>query len=251
MNKKNKRKPNFSDEVTPSTYALQTPPKDFKILEFTHQIELWSEIFPNLKHLSNNPPQTINNICIIPKFNSLNQNYEFSFKYIVTKIQEARNVHFSNHSPLRLTSRLHQMYEQFSSTEDDFVFFEIQDGMKYRSKSNKLAEYQFEENEFGLGPFEIASFLLLHPNRLNNSYDLSINAPGVEIFCKENYEEDKKENVIDDGWSQNYTFNTKLTQLGKGNLLSMVWDWNGFFSQSSGAATGFLYNSKGEKLTFK
>ncbi len=70
--------------------------------------------------------------------------------------------------------------ETLMSGNGDFLVFPSQFGMRHLGKSARQAHMDLSENEFGLGPLEIACFLLTHRDWLSSEDDLGIDCIGCE-----------------------------------------------------------------------
>ena len=82
---------------------------------------------------------------------------------------------------LRPAERTNQVLDKLEhSTPGDYLVLAIQCGLQYRAKSVSQARQAFRETEYGLGPFEVASLLLIHPERLTAYEHLGIDCPGGE-----------------------------------------------------------------------
>jgi len=80
---------------------------------------------------------------------------------------------------LRLLDRSSKALNELErSTPGDYLVLGIQCGLRHRATSVSEARNTFDEREFGLGPLEVVSLLLTHPERLSDYEHLGIDCSG-------------------------------------------------------------------------
>ncbi|OGY24149.1 MAG: hypothetical protein A2172_01225 [Candidatus Woykebacteria bacterium RBG_13_40_15] len=85
---------------------------------------------------------------------------------------------------LRLTDKTAAALDKLEAeTPGDYLVIPVQMGMRHRGRSARRAVACFAENEFGLGPLEVAYYLASCPERFVMWYDLGIICAGAE--CKD------------------------------------------------------------------
>lgn len=62
----------------------------------------------------------------------------------------------------------------------DWCIAIFQSGRRHGGRSIRRAQVMFPENEWGAGPYEVAVFLLIHPDRLRSWKHLGIACPGAK-----------------------------------------------------------------------
>lgn len=80
---------------------------------------------------------------------------------------------------IRETERKQEMIKQ--CTKDGLVAIDVQLGEKYKGKSVKEARELFENNEFGLGAYEVGQILLQEPDILEDFNSLWLDCAGDEF----------------------------------------------------------------------
>lgn len=82
---------------------------------------------------------------------------------------------------MRLTEKTAAALKKLEEeTPGDYLVFPAQLGSRHAGRSVRRARACFGAEEFGLGPFEVASYLLTTPERFTRWGDLVIDCAGVE-----------------------------------------------------------------------
>lgn len=86
---------------------------------------------------------------------------------------------------LRLTEKTAAALAKLEvETPGDYLVIPVQMGLRHRGRSVRRARVCMEEKEFGLGPLEVACYLLSCPERFGRWEDLAIDCAGVEYRLK-------------------------------------------------------------------
>ena len=126
----------------------------------------------------------------IPRWQILGDTYGEALDRVLAAIGKSRGLHFSNYRPgslcsivLREGTRKVSAFEAIADAQagKDILVLAAQFGARHRGRSVRRARVVMDDTrEFGLGVFEVAIMLLTHPNRLAQTHDLWIHAPGDE-----------------------------------------------------------------------
>jgi len=174
------------EEVT-SSY---TYPPDREINDIQSQLTRLKKYFPaldleNVTSLS--LPEYGEGWIVVPKFSKIASEYNSALE-IALKILAKERPNFLNGREgeigkeyLRLNKRTARAIEILNeTTKKDYLVFPVQLGGCYLGKSPRRVKVLLKPNEFALGPFEIAIFLLTHPKWLTTENDLGIDCVGGE-----------------------------------------------------------------------
>lgn len=179
----------FADEEVESNIGY---PKGFRFRTPQEQLEVWQKHFPSLdaSHVleltSGQLPEGAKAWGVIPKPSKAAANYCEALQVMLNLIAKERK--FENlregtltDKHLRLTERTQQVLSQLEEqTPGDFLVIAFQFGLRHRGRSVRRARVCFLDNEFGLGPYEVATLLLTHPDRINGPDQLYIDCAGIE-----------------------------------------------------------------------
>lgn len=127
-------------------------------------------------------------------------------------------------SNMRLTEKTAAALKKLEEeTPGDYLVFPAQFGTRHAGRSVRRARACFDEQEFGLGPYEVAAYLLTTPERFTRWEDLVIDCAGVEY---------KLSTVEGFGFCLYFDFNY--------GLLRFAYSWSVNAIDFSGSASGFL-----------
>ncbi len=127
---------------------------------------------------------------------------------------------------LRITSRsLTPIQKLEAETPGDFLVIPFQFGMLHRGRSMRRARACFADNEFGLGPYEVAVLMLTHPDRIIGHSQLNASCPGADYAPKGNC-----------AFREGISFHWGL----ESERLRMSFSTPNSLSRQSGPCTGFL-----------
>jgi len=178
----------YADEETESDFDY---PDGFKIRTVQKQMEVLKKHFPNLdaSHVaelaSSDLPDWAEGWAVIPKPEKVSQIYHKALEVALGLI--AKEHKFKNwregaltKKHLRLKEKTACVYAKLDEQPGDFWVFPFQFGMKWRGHSVRNAQARFMDEEFGLGPYEVAILLLTHPDRITGLNQLYIDCAGCE-----------------------------------------------------------------------
>ena len=165
-------------------------PTGWGLKSVDEQLMILNDFFPNLTFEAEIPaslPEGAEGWLVAPKPSRIAKTYNEALERLLSILTGARSA-FSNWREgklgpeyLRLAEKTVQALDILErSTPGDYLVLAIQCGLRYRASSVSQARESFEEKEYGLGPFEIASLLLTHPERLADYEHLGIDCAGVE-----------------------------------------------------------------------
>jgi len=154
------------------------------------QLSVLNDFFPALALKAEAPghlPAGAEGWLLVPKPSRVASTYHEALEKILS-LTTGAGVGFLNSREgklgpeyLRLVARTSQVLDKLeSSTAGDYLVLAAQCGRRHRAKSVFQVRNSFHENEYGLGPFEITSLLLTHPERLTDYEHLGIDCPGCE-----------------------------------------------------------------------
>jgi len=177
----------FANEEIKSSYGY---PKDFQIRSVAEQVKILLKYFPNLdashvqELVSGELPVGAEGWAVIPKPNKIGTYHEAMRKIInllpdVCTFKEWREGKMTE-KHLRLEEKTAQAHAWLIEQPGDFWVFPIQFGKRWAGHSVRNAQVRFADNEFGLGPYEIAILLLTHPERITRTDQLYIGCAGCE-----------------------------------------------------------------------
>ncbi len=175
------------EEGSVAEYAY---PTGWHLKSVDEQLTILNHLFPNLTFETEIPaslPQGAEGWLVVPKPSRIAKSYNEALEKLLSLLKEVR-CEFSNWREgklepeyLRLAEKTKKVLDKLErSTPGDYLVLAIQCGLRYQANSVSQARKIFEEKEYGLGPFEIASLLLTHPDRLTDYEHLGIDCPGCE-----------------------------------------------------------------------
>lgn len=132
------------------------------------------------------PTEDFDGFIVIPNFLRIGLSYEQATETLLKFLALKRKNFFNcregelGSDYLRPIERTRKALETLGSKCNNFIVFPAQLGKRHLGKSARQAHMDLVGAEFGLGPFEIASFLLTHPQWLSAETDLGIDCIGCE-----------------------------------------------------------------------
>lgn len=145
-------------------------------------------LLPGLKcevEIPTSLPQGAEGWLVVPKPSSIAETYNEAFQRALGLLMRDPSCFCNGREGklgpehLRLIDRSNQVLDELQrSTPGDYLVLGIQSGLRHRATSVRDARTAFGEREFGLGPLEVVSLLLTHPDRLNDYEHLGIDCPG-------------------------------------------------------------------------
>jgi len=170
--------------------SLHAYPADRNIESIQVQLTRLKKYFPTLQlecAVSPRLPELAEGQILIPKFLKIASNYNEALEKVLEILAKERSDFLNGRDGelgenyLRLNNRTAMALEMLEKTKKgDYLLIPVQLGHRHLGKSSRRANVLFEPNEFGLGPFEIAIFLLTHPKWLTTENDLGIDCVGGE-----------------------------------------------------------------------
>lgn len=220
----------FQLEEVISSY---TYPPDRTINDVQGQLTRLKKYFPTLR-LGNitslTLPEYAEGWIVVPKFSKIASDYNSALEITLKILAKERPIFLNGREGeigkeyLRLDNRTARAIEILNrTTKKDYLVFPVQLGGYYLGKSPRRVKVLLKPNEFGLGPFEIAIFLLTHPRWLTTEDDLGIDCVGGEY-----------------GPYKHGRFKNILCFYFLKNKLHLNDRWGGCPDRKFGAATGFL-----------
>ena len=184
-----KRQENKFFELEEITSSYTYPP-DRKIESVQNQLIHLEKHFPSL-HLGNVIPSALPEYAegwiVVPKFSKIASDYNSALEIALEIFAEARPNFLNGREGelgkeyLRLNNRTVRAIEMLNeTTKRDYLLLPVQLGSRHFGRSSRRARVLLKSNEFCLGPFEIAMFLLAHPKWLTREDDLGIDCAGGE-----------------------------------------------------------------------
>ncbi|MEK7175664.1 MAG: hypothetical protein AAB693_02600 [Patescibacteria group bacterium] len=165
-------------------------PDNRSMLSPVEQVNRLKVIFPGLRgdgfNLLPSSNLDVDGILVVPNLSKIGWSDEEAMEKVFQLLMAARanflNCRETELCPtyFRLLKRTARALETLKSNGADFFAFPVQLGRRYLGKSARSAHIDLAQNEFGLGPLEIALFLLTHPNWLSSAEDLGIDCIGCE-----------------------------------------------------------------------
>lgn len=176
----------FAGEEIESNFGY---PDGFRIRTVQEQVETLLKHFQNLdtsyiEELAKGAlPESAEGWAVIPKPKKVGKTYYEALSKAIALI--AKNRKFHNWQEEALTEwHLRPFYTRavvwLNEQPGDFWVVPFQFGLKWRGHSVRNAEERFADNEYGLGPYEVAILLLTHPDRLTGSDQLCIDCAGSD-----------------------------------------------------------------------
>ncbi len=121
---------------------------------------------------------------VIPLWQKVASTYQHALELVIDRLEarHAVDLHEGRIGPrhLRRSERTEQMLKALSEQQKgrDFLVVPAQFGRRHCGKSARRTREVFEQNEFGLGAFEVGCMLLAHPERLATFGDPSVDCAG-------------------------------------------------------------------------
>jgi hypothetical protein len=220
----------FEIEEINSSY---TYPPGREIASVQTQLTYLRKYFPSLQLKEKIPatlPEYAEGWLVVPKFSKIASDYNDALETALRILQKARPNFLNGRDGelgkeyLRLNDRTLKAIEILSeTTKGDYLLLPIQLGCRYVGKSPRRVRALLQPNEFCLGPFEIAIFLLTHQKWLTTEDDLGIDCTGGEYGP---YKHARFKNIL-----CFYFLNNKLHLNDR---------WSGCPDKKFGTATAFL-----------
>jgi len=165
-------------------------PAGWRLKEIEQQFMILRDFFPGLELKAEIPaslPEGAEGWLLVPKPSRIANNYNEALQKLLS-LDTGVQPTFLNLREGKLSIEHLQMVEDTNqildrleqSTPGDYLILAVQCGQQHRAKSVLQVRRTFKENEYGLGPFEIASLLITHPDRLSDYEHLAIDCPGCE-----------------------------------------------------------------------
>ncbi|MFW6126460.1 MAG: hypothetical protein ACOC58_05075 [Chloroflexota bacterium] len=163
-------------------------PVGWRFRSLREQLDTLGAFFPELRWeagLRGQLPREAEGWLVVPKPWKLAQTYNEALEQVLGHLQRARP-RFSNGREgrlgpehLSLTDRTYRVLGELErDTPGDFLVLAVQSGLRHRASSVGEVRERLAGDEFCLGPLEIASLLLTHPDRLGDYEHLGIDCPG-------------------------------------------------------------------------
>jgi len=186
--KENQKKSIYFEEEETSSSLIY--PAGRKVKTIQQQILLLKEYFSLDEGKILNAyklPESAEGHLVIPKYYKIASSYNKALEIILDLLQKERPYLLNwrkgelGKDYLRLTRRTKQSLDKLDkTTQGDCIIIPVQIGLQHLGKSARKAYALFKPNEFGLGPFEISTFLLTHLEWLSTPDDLGIDCIGCE-----------------------------------------------------------------------
>jgi len=188
----------FADEEIDSSYGY---PPGFRILSVQEQLQTLIEradFFEknDASHIdqlaSRDLPEGAEGWGLFPKPSVVGSAHHNNLIMFLRLLSIQRSFHtWSNHevttNHLRISARTLNAIEILETeTPGDFLVIPVQFGMRHRGRSMRRTRACFAENEFGLGPYEVAVLMLTHPGRITGHRQLNAGCPGADYAPKGN-----------------------------------------------------------------
>ncbi|MBU0648499.1 hypothetical protein KJ969_00060 [Patescibacteria group bacterium] len=180
----------FADEEVKSNLGY---PDGFRIRTPEEQLKVWEKHFPKLNRghvleLAGKPlSDSAEGWAVIPKPSKIGKTYHQALDKMLKLIAQSRKFQNWREGELgpeyvRLVEKTKQILNKLEKeTMGDFLVFPFQFGLRWAcSKSMRWVRTYFSDNEFGLGPYEVAALLATHPDRITASGQLYIDCAGSE-----------------------------------------------------------------------
>lgn len=177
----------FRLEEIKSSYCY---PPGREIKNCQEQVSRLRKYFPALQSKIVTPvklPKLAEGWLVIPKLSKISSSYNEALEIILEMLAKERSDFLNGREGelsedyLRLDAKTQKAITILEkTTEGDYLIIPVQLGSRHLGRSSRRAKILFESNEFGLGPLEIAVFLLTHPEWLTNENDLGIDCVGGE-----------------------------------------------------------------------
>ena len=181
----------YADEVVKSDFGY---PKGFRFRTVAEQVERLSKEFPNLdaryvESLSlGDLPKGAEGWGVIPKPSKVAESYHGALAKSIELLSEQNGNKFKNWREGWLTKKHFRLLEKTEKalaklekeTPGDYLVIPFQFGKRWGGRSVRHTQVRFAEDEFGLGPYEVAILLLTHPDRITGAGQLYIDCAGCE-----------------------------------------------------------------------
>ncbi|NQT50232.1 hypothetical protein HQ571_06070 [Candidatus Kuenenbacteria bacterium] len=181
----------YADEVVESSYDYAP---EYRVRIVAEQVERLAVEFPNLdfSHVeelaSGKLPEGAEGWGVIPKQSKVAKSCHGAMDKAIDLLSAQHGKKFKNWRVGALTEKYLRLLEKTektlakleAETPGDYLVIPFQFGKKWRGKSVRHAQARFAEDEFGLGPYEVAILLLTHPDRITGSNQLNIDCGGCE-----------------------------------------------------------------------
>ncbi len=182
-------------EETVTTFGY---PAGWQLKPVSEQLTVLCASLPSLESALDVPaslPEGAEGWLVMPKPGSIAKSYNEALERLLS-INNSGKTRFVNiregklgREFLRLTERTEQVIaESERGTPGDFMVLAVQSGARHQARSVMQVRESFIETEYGLGPFEVASLLVTHPERLTGYTDLGIDCPGCTYALTANGE---------------------------------------------------------------
>lgn len=163
-------------------------PSGWCLRALEEQLDVLRALFPELRCEAQVPPhlpEGAEGWLLVPKPQRIGNTYHEALETVLGHLGEAQrpfcNARQGELGPqhLRLTQHSLDVLDELDRcTPGDYFLLAIQSGLRHRATSVADAQARFGRAEFGLGPLEIATLLLTHPDRLGDYQHLGIDCPG-------------------------------------------------------------------------
>ncbi len=181
----------YADEVVKSDFGY---PKGFRFRTVAEQVGRLSKEFPNLdaryvESLSlGDLPKGAEGWGVIPKPSKVAESYHGALAKSIELLSEQNGNKFKNWREGWLTKKHFRLLEKTEKalaklekeTPGDYLVIPFQFGKRWGGRSVRHTQVRFAEDEFGLGPYEVAILLLTHPDRITGAGQLYIDCAGCE-----------------------------------------------------------------------
>lgn len=209
-------------------------PAGRKIKTIQQQLLLLTEYFPSIKAEVSGMdelPDATERWVVVPRHSVIASDYNKALEIALDFLQRERP-YFLNWRKgelgkdyLRLTRRTERALNKLNGAVlGDCLAIPAQLGLRHLGRSARRAHVLLKPNEFGLGPFETAIFLLTHPEWLSAPNDLGVDCIGCEYTP----------------YGHGY-FKYILFFYFSGDTLRFGDRWCGCPDRKFGPATGFLF----------
>lgn len=171
------------------TMSILRYPYGFCIRDVAEQGDTLHKLFPGINNshihelVCGLTPEWAEGWAVIPKIEKVGTTYHDALENALSLI--AKNRKFTNWAERKLTERHWHLQEKtlkahakLNEQPGDFWVFPFQFGKKWAGHSIRNALVRFENNEFALGPYEVAILLLTHPDLITGPDHLYIDCPG-------------------------------------------------------------------------
>ena len=170
-------------------------PSGYSVKSLDAQIGILLQAFPGLSEIDlssynnkNTLPDGAEGLFLIPDWQKIAPTYGEAVDAVFAKLKQSRDGKFFNWRDgklganyLRQSERSIEFWDKLKARqESDILMIPAQVGKWHQGRSVEQARDAFNNNEFGLGAYEVGMMLLTHPERLVNFNDLWIDCPGID-----------------------------------------------------------------------